>query len=125
MATATTVGSCSLDRRSSARPCSVCYSSSDWRAGEGSLFSSREKHIAVLPLNLVGADAEGQALGDGLMDSLAGKIANLDAANPSLFVVPASEVRSRKVTDSISAMREFGATIVVQASSSATASKSD
>ena len=80
----------------------------------GILFSSREKHIAVLPLEFAGEDPETQALGDGLMDSLAGKVANLDPANHSLWVVPASEVRNRKITDPSSAMREFGATIVVK-----------
>jgi serine/threonine protein kinase/tetratricopeptide (TPR) repeat protein len=80
----------------------------------GILFSSREKHIAVLPLEFTGENPETQALGDGLMDSLAGKVANLDTANHSLWVVPASEVRNRKITDPSSAMRELGATIVVK-----------
>ena len=80
----------------------------------GILFSSPEKHIAVLPLDLVGGNPETQALGDGLMDSLAGKLSNLAPANKTLFVVPASEVRSRKVGDPASALREFGATIVVK-----------
>jgi len=82
----------------------------------GMLFSSSEKHIAVLPLDFVGDNPETQALGDGLMDSLAGRISNLDVANKSLWVVPASEVRSRKVNDPSSAWREFGATIVVKGS---------
>jgi tetratricopeptide (TPR) repeat protein len=80
---------------------------------QGILFSSSEKHIAVLPFDIVGSNPETQALGDGLMDSLAGKLANLDAANKSLWVVPASEVRSRNVKDASAALREFGATIVV------------
>ncbi|MBV8176841.1 MAG: tetratricopeptide repeat protein [Verrucomicrobia bacterium] len=81
---------------------------------EGILFSSREKHIAVLPFEISGNDPQTQALGDGLMDSLTGKLSNLDAANRTLWVVPASEVRSRKVRDASSALKEFGATIVVQ-----------
>ena len=78
------------------------------------LFSSREKHIVVLPFDLVGNDPETVALGDGLMDSLAGKLSNLDVANQSLWVVPATEVRHRKVNDPASALREFGATIAVK-----------
>jgi len=81
---------------------------------QGILFSSREKHIAVLPFEVTGNDPQTQALGDGLMDSLTGKLSNLDAANQTLWVVPASEVRSRKVKDPSSALKEFGATIVVQ-----------
>jgi len=83
---------------------------------QGMLFSSREKHIAVLPFDLVGSDPETVALGDGLMDSLAGKLSNLDAANQSLWVVPPSEVRHRKVSDPSSALREFGATIAIKGS---------
>jgi eukaryotic-like serine/threonine-protein kinase len=82
----------------------------------GILFSSPEKHIAVLPFEIVGGAHETQALGDGLMDSLAGRLSNLDAANKTLWVVPANEVRSRKVNDPRSALREFGATIVVKGS---------
>jgi eukaryotic-like serine/threonine-protein kinase len=82
----------------------------------GVLFSSSEKHIAVLPLEVVGGNLETQALGDGLMDSLAGRLSNLDVGNKTLWVVPASEVRSRKVTDPSAARREFGATIVVKGS---------
>jgi TolB-like protein len=81
---------------------------------QGILFSSREKHIAVLPFEVAGNDPQTQALGDGLMDSIAGKLSNLDAANQTLWVVPASEVRARKVHDALSALKEFGATIVVQ-----------
>jgi serine/threonine-protein kinase len=80
----------------------------------GVLLSSPEKHIAVLPLDFAGGNPETQALGDGLMDALAGKLSNLDPANKTLFVVPASEVRARKVTDASAALREFGATIVVK-----------
>ena len=39
---------------------------------------------------------------------------NLGASNQTLFVVPASKVRARKVNDPPSALREFGATIVVK-----------
>jgi eukaryotic-like serine/threonine-protein kinase len=81
---------------------------------QGILFPSHEKHIAVLPFDIAGNDPQTQALGDGLMDSLAGKLSNLAAVNQSLWVVPASEVRSRRVKDPSSARREFGATIVVQ-----------
>ena len=82
----------------------------------GILFSSREKHIAVLPFDLAGNNPETQALGDGLMDSLAGELSNLGATNQALWVVPAREVRSRKVTDPSSALRQFGATLVVEGS---------
>jgi serine/threonine protein kinase/Flp pilus assembly protein TadD len=82
----------------------------------GIFLSSSEKHIAVLPFEVAGTDPNTRALGDGLMDSLAGKLSNLDAVNKTLWVVPAQEVRLRKVIDPVSAMREFGATIVIEGS---------
>lgn len=80
----------------------------------GILFASPEKHIVVLPFEVAGGDAETVALGDGLMDSLAGKLSNLGAANQALWVVPASEVRSRSVHDPAAALQQFGATLVVK-----------
>lgn len=68
----------------------------------------------VLPFEIGSNDPQTQALGDRLVDSLTGKLSNLDAANQTLWVVPASEVRARKVHDASSALKEFGATIVVQ-----------
>ena len=75
-----------------------------------------EKHIAVLPFDNIGNDPANQAVSEGLMDSLTSKLSNLDAGQQSLWVVPASEVRRRKVTDPESALREFGATLVVEGS---------
>ncbi len=83
---------------------------------EGMLFSSHEKHVAVLPFDVNGKDAELVALGDGLMDSLSGKLTNLDSVNRSLWVAPASEVRRRNVDNPTAALKEFGATIVVKGS---------
>ncbi|MGC2638460.1 MAG: tetratricopeptide repeat protein [Acidobacteriaceae bacterium] len=82
----------------------------------GILFASPEKHIVVLPFHVDGTNAETIALGDGLMDSLAGKLSNLRAANQALWVVPASVVRDRKVHDPADALRQFGATLVVEGS---------
>ena len=50
------------------------------------------------------------------MDSLTSKLSNLDGGQQSLWVVPASEVRRRKVNDPEAALREFGATLVVKGS---------
>jgi len=84
-----------------------------------------EKHIAVLPFDNIGNDPSNEAISEGLMDSLTSKLSNLEEVKPgdgkgdaqqSLWVVPASEVRRRKVTDPESALREFGATLVVKGS---------
>jgi serine/threonine-protein kinase len=82
----------------------------------GIFLSSREKHIVVLPFDVTGTTPDTQALGDGLMDSLAGKLSNFDSVNSAFWVVPAREVRLRKVNDPAAALREFGATIVIEGS---------
>jgi serine/threonine protein kinase/tetratricopeptide (TPR) repeat protein len=82
----------------------------------GSLAASGQKHIAVLPFDNFGNNPANEALAEGLMDSLAGKLSNLDVGQQSLWVVPASEVRRRKVNDPEGALREFGATMVVKGS---------
>jgi eukaryotic-like serine/threonine-protein kinase len=82
----------------------------------GSLFIEGEKHIAVLPFDNIGGDAANEPLAQGLMDSLAGKLSDLDVGGKTLWVVPASEVRSRKISDPTSALRELGATLVVKGS---------
>src|SRR6201998_2136673 len=75
-----------------------------------------EKHIAVLPFDHIGNDASNEAISEGLMDSLTSKLSNLQEGQQALWVVPASEVRRRKVNDPEAALREFGATLVVKGS---------
>jgi eukaryotic-like serine/threonine-protein kinase len=74
------------------------------------------KHVAVLPFDNIGNDPQNQAVAEGLMDSLTSKLSNLDAAQQSLWVVPASVVRSRKITDPSAAGKDLGANLVVQGS---------
>ncbi len=83
---------------------------------QGVVFASHEKHIAVLPFDVNGNDPASEALSDGLMDSLSGKLSNLKSVNHSLWVVPASEIRNKKVSDASTAWKEFGATIVLKGS---------
>lgn len=82
----------------------------------GGFSNSGEKHIAVLPFDNLGSNPETEVLVQGLMDSLAGKLSNLDVGNKSLWVVPTSEVRRKKVTDPAAALQELGATLTVQGS---------
>jgi tetratricopeptide (TPR) repeat protein len=75
-----------------------------------------EKHVAVLPFDNIGSNPENDALADGLMDSLAGRLSNLDVGNQSLWVVPNSEVRRRNIKEPGDALRELGANLVVKGS---------
>ncbi|MGA7293893.1 MAG: tetratricopeptide repeat protein, partial [Terriglobales bacterium] len=74
------------------------------------------EHVAVLPFENVGNDPANEAVSEGLMDSLTGRLSNLDvgSSKESLWVVPASEVRRRKIVDPTSALRELGATMAVE-----------
>jgi len=78
------------------------------------LFARQEEHIAVLPFENVGNDPANDAISAGLMDSLASRLTNLEGGNKSLWVVPASEVRRRNVSDPAAALRELGATIAIE-----------
>lgn len=82
----------------------------------GLAYAGSEKHIAVLPFANTGNDPDYQRVADGLMDSMTNELSNLEAAQQSLWVVPASVVRSRRVNDPTSALHELGATMVVQGS---------
>ncbi len=82
------------------------------------MFGSRdsERHIAVLPFDNVGNDPANAPLAEGLMESLAGRLSNLDENGKSVWVVPSMEVRNRNISDPGSALRELGATLVVKGS---------
>jgi serine/threonine-protein kinase len=82
----------------------------------GAFASAGAKHIAVLPFDNIGGDPGNATLAEGLLDSLTSKLTNLDSTQQSLWVVPASVVRTRKITDPSSAERELGANLVVKGS---------
>ena len=83
---------------------------------EGAVFGSSEKHIAVLPFDNVGNNPANEAVAEGLMDSLTSRLSNLEVGQQSLWVVPASVVRRRKIDDPALALRGLGATLVVKGS---------
>ncbi len=80
------------------------------------LSAGNEKHIAVLPFDNIGNNPANEPLAQGLMDSLTSRLSNLEVGQQSLWVVPASVVRRRKVDDPTVALRELGATLVVKGS---------
>jgi eukaryotic-like serine/threonine-protein kinase len=77
-------------------------------------FGRQEEHIVVLPFENVGNDPANEAVSAGLMDSLASRLTNLEVGKRSLWVVPTSEVRRRKIADPASALNELGATVAVE-----------
>jgi len=78
--------------------------------------SAGAKHVAVLPFDNIGNDPQNEAVAEGLMDSLTSKLSNLDSAQQSLWVVPSSVVRGRKVSDPSAAGKDLGANLVVKGS---------
>src|SRR5262252_6865613 len=74
------------------------------------------KHVAVLPFDNIGNDPANEAVAEGLMDSLTSKLSNLDSAQQSLWVVPSSVVRNRKISDPSAAGKDLGANLVVKGS---------
>lgn len=81
---------------------------------QGALFSSREKHIAVLPFDNLGGDPAAEVMAAGLMESLSSKLSSLEGGRQSLWVVPASVVRRHRVDDPATAWRDLGATLVIK-----------
>jgi eukaryotic-like serine/threonine-protein kinase len=77
-------------------------------------YAGGEKHIAVLPFVNSRSDPDYQPVAEGLMDSVTNDLSNLEAAQQSLWVVPASVVRGNNVSDPTSAFHKLGATIVVE-----------
>ncbi len=75
----------------------------------------REKHLAVLPFDVVGGDAQARAFADGLTATLTARLARF-AQSQSLQVVPASIIRREHVTDAEKARAELGVNLVLEGS---------
>jgi serine/threonine-protein kinase len=72
-----------------------------------------EKQIAVLPLDIIGNqnDENLRALADGLVETLTAKLSQVEDFQGKLLVVPASEIRSQKITTIEAARRLYGANL--------------
>jgi len=75
----------------------------------------RAKQVAVLPISVVGGDAQMAAFGAGLTETITAKLTEL-SGDPSLQVVPAAEIRSKQVATVNDARKEFGANLVLEGS---------
>jgi serine/threonine-protein kinase len=76
----------------------------------------REKGIAVLPFRTTSPEQDDQYRSDGLTETLAARLSQLERFHGSLWVVPASEVRQAGVTSAEGARRAFGVTLIVTGS---------
>jgi serine/threonine-protein kinase len=75
-----------------------------------------EKRIAILPFEVIGGGEETRAISDGLVDTLTSRLSETESVQKQLLIVPASEIRSRKITSAEEARRVYGATLVVTGS---------
>lgn len=74
------------------------------------------RHIAVLPFTNIGGDPSNQALCDGLVETLTSKLSQLQHFAGAFWVVPATEIRSSKVTSASEAQKLFGSNLVITGS---------
>ena len=75
-----------------------------------------QKQIAVLPLEVIGNDEAVRTLADGLVETLTSKLTQVEALEGKIMVVPASEIRDRKITSAEAARRIYGANLAITGS---------
>jgi serine/threonine-protein kinase len=74
------------------------------------------KHLAVLPFENIGQDPASQAFCEGVIETLTGKLTELQQFEGSLMVVPASEIRAEHVTSASRAASLFGVNLAITGS---------
>jgi tetratricopeptide (TPR) repeat protein len=72
-----------------------------------------QKHIAVLQFTSAAANPADRALSDGVADSLAGRLAQLQPYEKSLWVVPGSEVRAQGAISEARARGALGVNLLI------------
>jgi serine/threonine-protein kinase len=75
-----------------------------------------ERRVVVLPFTNIGTDPANAATCDGLLDTLTSRLSSLEQADTPLWVVPASAVRSRRISDVEEAQKQLHANLVVTGS---------
>ena len=75
-----------------------------------------QKSLAILPLTVIGGDADEQAFCDGLVENLTSKLTQLEQFKRRLFVLPSIDVREFKITSPSEAERVFRVSLAVKGS---------
>ena len=84
------------------------WSESGPNAGNSETSGEKSATLVVLPFDAISGDAKLTAFGNGLVDTLTAKLAQLSENHP-LQVVSAGELRQKSVTNLSKARQEFGA----------------
>ncbi len=77
---------------------------------------SRLRQIVVLPFANISRDPEDQIFADGLVETLTSSLTQLERFQRTLRVVPATEVRSARLTSAREGLQAFGATLAITGS---------
>jgi len=75
-----------------------------------------EKSLAILPLTVVGGDADERAFCEGLVETLTSKLTQLEQFQKKLWVLPSLDVRQSGITSPSEARRVFRLTAAVKGS---------
>jgi tetratricopeptide (TPR) repeat protein/tRNA A-37 threonylcarbamoyl transferase component Bud32 len=75
-----------------------------------------EKHLAALPLTVVGGDADEQAFCDGLVEILTGKLTQLEQFQKRLWVLPYLDVLQSEIKSPSEAGRVFNVKLAIKGS---------
>lgn len=82
-----------------------------------------QKEVVVLPLTVIGPEEPLRALTDGLTETITAKLTQLEQFQGKLTVVPASEVRARKIASAEQARAAYGANLVISGSAQQTGTR--
>jgi serine/threonine protein kinase/Flp pilus assembly protein TadD len=85
-------------------------------AAETALAPTSLRYIAVLPFANVTGEAADQVFADGLAETLASSLTQLERYQQTLRVVPASEVRNGRIGSVKDARQAFGVTLAISGS---------
>jgi len=77
---------------------------------------SEEKHLAILPLTVVGGDSAEQAFCDGLMEYMASKLTQLEQFQKRLWVLPSLDVLQSEIMSPSEAGRVFNVNLAIKGS---------
>ncbi len=74
------------------------------------------KHLAVLPLRVIGGDVSSRAFSDGLVETMTSKLTQFEQFARSMWIVPASEMRASGIDSPGEARKVLGVNLVVTGS---------
>ena len=86
-----------------------------WNRWLGRTAMASPRNLAVLPFQAIGGSPDNQAYCDGITETLTASLTQLTATH-ALQVVPAREVRARRISSADAARRELGVSLVLEGS---------